>query len=29
MGIVVLIFLLIGTVLAYMAYQNVWAGKKH
>lgn len=29
MGIVVLIFLLIGTILAYMAYQNVWAGKKH
>jgi len=29
MGIVALIFLLIATVLAYMAYQNVWAGRKH
>jgi len=29
MGLVVLIFLLIGTILSYMAYQNVWAGKKH
>ena len=28
-GIAVLIFLLFGTILAYMAYQNVWAGKKH
>jgi ubiquinol-cytochrome c reductase cytochrome c1 subunit len=28
-GLATLIFLLIGTVLAYMAYQNVWAGKKH
>jgi ubiquinol-cytochrome c reductase cytochrome c1 subunit len=29
MGLVALIFLLIGTILAYMAYQNVWAGRKH
>jgi len=29
LGIVVLIFLLFGSTLAYMAYQNVWAGKKH
>jgi ubiquinol-cytochrome c reductase cytochrome c1 subunit len=29
MGIVALIFLLMGTILAYMAYQNVWAGRKH
>jgi len=29
MGLATLIFLLIGTVLSYMAYQNVWAGKKH
>jgi ubiquinol-cytochrome c reductase cytochrome c1 subunit len=28
-GLATLIFLLIGTILAYMAYQNVWAGKKH
>jgi ubiquinol-cytochrome c reductase cytochrome c1 subunit len=28
-GFATLIFLLIGTILAYMAYQNVWAGKKH
>ena len=28
-GFATLIFLLIATVLAYMAYQNVWAGKKH
>ncbi len=28
-GVAVLIFLLIATVLGYMAYQNVWAGKKH
>ncbi|HWH17220.1 MAG TPA: cytochrome c1 [Allosphingosinicella sp.] len=28
-GIAVLIFLIIATVLAYMAYQNVWAGRKH
>lgn len=27
-GIAVLIFLLIGTVLAYMAYQNIWASAK-
>jgi ubiquinol-cytochrome c reductase cytochrome c1 subunit len=29
MGLVALIFLLMGTILAYMAYQNVWAGRKH
>lgn len=29
MGIATLIFLLFATVLAYMAYQNVWAGRKH
>jgi ubiquinol-cytochrome c reductase cytochrome c1 subunit len=29
MGKVALLFLLFATVLAYMAYQNVWAGKKH
>jgi len=29
MGLATLIFLLLGTILAYMAYQNVWAGKKH
>lgn len=29
MGIVVLIFLLCASALSYMAYQNVWAGKKH
>lgn len=28
-GIATLIFLLFGTILAYMAYQNVWAGRKH
>jgi ubiquinol-cytochrome c reductase cytochrome c1 subunit len=28
-GLATLIFLLLGTILAYMAYQNVWAGKKH
>ncbi len=28
-GIATLLFLLFGTILAYMAYQNVWAGKKH
>ncbi|HKR24485.1 MAG TPA: cytochrome c1 [Allosphingosinicella sp.] len=28
-GIFTLIFLLIGTMLAYMAYQNVWRGTKH
>jgi ubiquinol-cytochrome c reductase cytochrome c1 subunit len=28
-GIFTLIFLLFATVLAYMAYQNVWAGRKH
>ncbi len=28
-GIAVLIFLLIATTLGYLAYQNVWAGKKH
>ena len=28
-GLATLIFLLIGTILAYMAYQNVWARKKH
>jgi ubiquinol-cytochrome c reductase cytochrome c1 subunit len=28
-GLWTLIFLIFGTVLAYMAYQNVWAGKKH
>lgn len=28
-GLATLLFLLFGTVLAYMAYQNVWAGKKH
>ncbi|HEY0026320.1 MAG TPA: cytochrome c1 [Allosphingosinicella sp.] len=27
-GLAVLIFLLISTVLAYMAYQNIWAGAK-
>ena len=29
LGVAVLIFLLIATALGYMAYQNVWAGKKH
>jgi ubiquinol-cytochrome c reductase cytochrome c1 subunit len=28
-GIAVMIFLLIGTALAYMAYRNVWLGEKH
>jgi ubiquinol-cytochrome c reductase cytochrome c1 subunit len=28
-GLWTLAFLIFGTVLAYMAYQNVWAGKKH
>lgn len=28
-GLATLIFLLIGTVIAYFAYRNVWAGKKH
>jgi ubiquinol-cytochrome c reductase cytochrome c1 subunit len=28
-GIAALLFLIFGTVLAYMAYQNVWAGRKH
>ena len=28
-GFATLIFLLIGTILSYMAYQNVWAGQKH
>jgi ubiquinol-cytochrome c reductase cytochrome c1 subunit len=28
-GLWTLIFLIFGTVVAYMAYQNVWAGKKH
>ncbi len=28
-GIWTLVFLLIGTMLAYMAYQNVWRGTKH
>lgn len=28
-GVGVLIFLIFGTVLAYMAYQNIWAGKEH
>jgi ubiquinol-cytochrome c reductase cytochrome c1 subunit len=28
-GIAVLVFLLIGTILAYMAYQNIWADRKH
>ena len=29
MGIVVLIFLIFATVLAYLAYQNIWHAKKH
>ena len=29
MGIAVVIYLLIFTVLAYAAYQNIWRGKKH
>lgn len=28
-GIAVVIFLLFATVLAYMSYQNIWAGKEH
>lgn len=28
-GFAALIFLIIGTALAYMSYQNIWAGKKH
>lgn len=28
-GLAVVFFLLIATGLAYMAYQNIWAGKKH
>jgi len=28
-GLWTLIFLIFGTALAYLAYQNVWAGKKH
>jgi len=28
-GIGVLIFLIFGTVLAYLSYQNIWAGKEH
>jgi len=28
-GLWTLVFLIFGTVLAYLAYQNVWAGKKH
>jgi ubiquinol-cytochrome c reductase cytochrome c1 subunit len=28
-GLATLIFLLFASVLSYMAYQNVWAGKKH
>jgi ubiquinol-cytochrome c reductase cytochrome c1 subunit len=28
-GLWTLIFLIFGTILAYMAYQNVWAGRKH
>jgi ubiquinol-cytochrome c reductase cytochrome c1 subunit len=28
-GVAVLIFLLIATTLAYLAYRNVWAGVKH
>ena len=28
-GLWTLIFLIFGTFLAYMAYQNVWAGRKH
>ena len=29
MGFATLIFLLFGTILSYLAYQNVWAGRKH
>jgi ubiquinol-cytochrome c reductase cytochrome c1 subunit len=28
-GLGVVIFLLIGTILAYLSYRNIWAGKKH
>lgn len=28
-GVAVTIFLLIATVLAYLSYRNIWAGKKH
>jgi len=28
-GLWTLVFLIFGTILAYMAYQNVWAGRKH
>jgi ubiquinol-cytochrome c reductase cytochrome c1 subunit len=28
-GLWTLVFLIFGTILAYLAYQNVWAGKKH
>jgi ubiquinol-cytochrome c reductase cytochrome c1 subunit len=28
-GLAVVLYLLAATVLAYMAYQNIWAGKKH
>jgi len=28
-GLATLIFLIFGTILAYLAYQNVWAGRKH
>jgi len=28
-GIVALVFLLIATILAYMSYKSVWAGRKH
>jgi len=28
-GVGVLIFLIFGTVLSYLAYQNIWAGKEH
>jgi ubiquinol-cytochrome c reductase cytochrome c1 subunit len=28
-GIAALIFLIFATMLAYMAYQNIWAGRKH
>ena len=28
-GIAVMIFLILGTMLAYMSYRNVWLGEKH
>ena len=28
-GLAVVFFLLVATVLAWMAYQNIWAGKEH